>query len=920
MSCARRLPLIPSPGLLVLLLMALVPVALPASLTSVERVSVPYAGGTDAGGGTASHLPCISADGRYVAFESGSESLVPGDRNSYVDVFVRDRVIGTTERVSVSSSGAEALGGSTGPAISADGRYVVFRSTAELAPPLPGSSTLFLRDRLLGTTERVPISGTGAPMFREPSLRAISVDGRFILFGHLDNGIVPGDTNNSWDLFVRDRQTQTTERVSLAWNGTQGFGHSRAGSISNDGRFVAFGSEAENLVPDDTNNREDYFVRDRLLGITERVNLSSSGEQANEHSLGGAVISDDGRFVAFDSRAPNLTGASLNNVYVRDRLARTTELISQADGVEGGGDSPSISADGRFVAFRSSGPNLTPDGNNGRTQVFIVDRARRSLTRVSSVPDGSPGDSSSGAPIVSRDGGTVTFGSSASNLTPGQTLGFEDVFVATIEQPSAPQPAAPTDLTASAVSATQITLRWHDNANDETGFELQRVIGTAFTSGSSVQSIAVPARPATGITTYTDTALTTNSTYTYRVRALGTGQLTSAYSNEATARPETQLASVEVVSAGMVSQHVFRVSTKHTAGAPASLQVTVPFPGAPVTATETVTAGSASRTFDFDLAALRVPRFTVSLALDVTARLVASGVDPVASTVTTRILLPIVTVHGIKLSPSSGRFPELQQFLVTNSRQWGALGAYQIYQEGASTPYPTIYSFQWTSNTALLSVAAVALMKYIKNTVLTNTWAAKVILIGHSRGANLTRYFLTQTATIYCSGALLACMPATGAVDASLIPAGPATDLNPTWPWHRGRPGQPFSVSPPNQTLTALNSKQRPPMDIVALYGVTDGKKDTPNTLTTLPRRYSWVSGDGVVTTNSAQGVNITAPDKNNPDLFRSQPPVKWMTGVEVQSFSFPPASGFLHNRFLAQPKVQHFVFDWLTVRTLRAQ
>jgi Tol biopolymer transport system component len=227
--------------------------ALAAAPTTV-RVSV---SSSDTQANSRSMSPAISADGRYVAFESYASNLVAGDTNDRRDVFVGDRVTGTTERVSVSSSGTQANSRSMSPAISADGRYVAFNSDAR--------------------------------------------------------NLVAGDTNRAQDVFVHNRSTGTTRRVSKSSSGTQANQRSSTGGISADGRYVAFESWASNLVAGDTNDRSDVFVRDRATGTTQRVSVSSAGTQANQGSWDPAV-SADGRYVAFGSYASNLVAGDTNDV------------------------------------------------------------------------------------------------------------------------------------------------------------------------------------------------------------------------------------------------------------------------------------------------------------------------------------------------------------------------------------------------------------------------------------------------------------------------------------------------------------------------------------------------------------------------------------------------------------------------------
>ena len=357
-----------------------------------ERVSVGSAG-TEGNGISGS--PSISADGRYVAFHSDATNLVADDTNGTRDVFVRDRCVSNgspvpsctpaTERVSADSSGVQGDGVSDLAAISADGRYVAFESRADNLVPgdTNGANDVFVHDRQTGVTERVSVGSTGTEGNGECSYPSISADGRYVAFDSDATNLVPGDTNGSGDVFVHDRQTGVTERVSVDSAGTQGNGESGVESvpISADGRYVAFYSYASNLVPGDTNGVPDVFVHDRLTGGTERVSVDSAGTQGNGWSV-HASISADGRYVAFDSDATNLVPGDTNgyrDVFVHDRLTGVTERVSvDSTGSQGDGHSdpfysPSISADGRYVAFESDATNLdlVLGDTNGYRDVFV---------------------------------------------------------------------------------------------------------------------------------------------------------------------------------------------------------------------------------------------------------------------------------------------------------------------------------------------------------------------------------------------------------------------------------------------------------------------------------------------------------------------------------------------------------------------
>ena len=225
--------------------------AAPAQVT--HRVSVDSAGAEGSG---ASYHASISADGRYVAFTSEDGQLVPGDTNGHGDVFVRDRLLGTTERVSVDSAGVQGDGESRSPRLSASGRYVVFESWANnlVGASTPGTWDVFLHDRRHGTTELVSLDSNGTPANVNCFDPSISADGRTVAFWSSSANLVPGDTNGWPDVFVRDRQLGVTERVSLDSAGAQGNRDSWYASISADGRYVAFFATATNLVPGDTND------------------------------------------------------------------------------------------------------------------------------------------------------------------------------------------------------------------------------------------------------------------------------------------------------------------------------------------------------------------------------------------------------------------------------------------------------------------------------------------------------------------------------------------------------------------------------------------------------------------------------------------------------------------------------------------
>jgi hypothetical protein len=401
--------------------------------TVITRVPVDAAGQQANGG---SYDAAISADGRFVAFTSAASNLVAGDTNGSDDVFVRDRVAKVTRRVSVGPTGQQANGDSLKPAISADGRFVAFDSVASnlVAGDTNGSFDVFVRDRVAKVTRRVSVGPAGQEANGGSYDAAISADGRFVAFISSASNLVAGDTNGSYDVFVRDRVAQVTRRMSVGPAGQQANGGSLQPAISADGRFVAFWSWASNLVAGDTNNADDVFVRDRVAQVTRRVSVGPAGQQANDGSLHPA-ISADGRFVTFRSWASNLVAGDTRgriDVFVRDRVAQVTRRVSVGQGGrQANGDSfePAISAHGRFVTFGSFAPNLVAGDINHRPDVFVRDRRAHLTRRVSIGPAGRQANRRSLQPAISAHGRYVAFESYASNLLPGDTNGTWDVFV-----------------------------------------------------------------------------------------------------------------------------------------------------------------------------------------------------------------------------------------------------------------------------------------------------------------------------------------------------------------------------------------------------------------------------------------------------------------------------------------------------------
>lgn len=262
-------------------------------------------------------LLSISKDGRYIIFSTNATNLVANDTNNSSDIFLHDRQTKNTELVSIINGSAQPGGGSIlgfNNAASSDGRYIVFTSSANTLVTGDNniSDDIFVRDRLSSSTQRISIASSGTESNAMSRYPAISHDGRFIVFESLASNLVIGDSNGVMDIFVHDRQTRTTERVSIASDGSEANQWSYRPDISGDGRYVMFTSDASNLVTGDSNNTSDIFVHDRQTGVTERVNVANDGSQGNGWSI-SHQLSSDSRFVAFSSSADNLVPNDFSN-------------------------------------------------------------------------------------------------------------------------------------------------------------------------------------------------------------------------------------------------------------------------------------------------------------------------------------------------------------------------------------------------------------------------------------------------------------------------------------------------------------------------------------------------------------------------------------------------------------------------------
>ncbi len=334
--------------------------------------------------------PKISADGRFVSYSSTATNLDGLDLNGVKDGYVRDRVLGTTIRVTLTNGGGECNGPSDSSAIYSNGSdvSVAFHSTANnvISPLVASGDQVYIRNYTSGvpgaTTVIASVSTAGAVGDGISGIlqQSISGNGRFVCFSSTSSNLVTGDTNATWDVFLRDLVAGTTIRVSVNSVGAQGALGGHSGVLGTDGRFISFSSNSTNMVASDTNNTHDVFLRDTQLGKTTRISVDSKGKQVN-----GASGNENGWGLYMNSSATK-------------------------------------------VVFMSYATNLVAGDTNGVRDIFLRDIATSKTTRISVSSAGAQGNAESTSPTISDTGSYVTFVSLASNLVSGDTNLFLDVF------------------------------------------------------------------------------------------------------------------------------------------------------------------------------------------------------------------------------------------------------------------------------------------------------------------------------------------------------------------------------------------------------------------------------------------------------------------------------------------------------------
>lgn len=456
--------------------------------------------------------PVFTPDGRYIAFESIARNLVAGvDTRGRYQGYVLDRETGDIEIVSISNDGEAANEHVGSVDISDDGRYVVWHTMATNLVPETNLDKwqVYIRDRVAGTTELISRAQDGTPANRLSLEPSISADGRNVAFRSHAGNLVAGTTINRSHIYLLDRETKEVKLVSRAHDGgeaagppgssSSNSGDSAEPAITPDGRYIVYSSHATNIVQEPGGPGLDVFVYDNETGQTDQVSVTSTGE-AQDKGAWEPSISADGRYVTFTSASFNMVptaGWASFHVYIHDRETGETERVSvSSDGVEGdgGGQEPGISGDGRYVAYMSYAFNLVPEvEQNPRPDIYLWDRLTGTTELITTAVDGGPANSDSGAPNLNHDGSVVAYESLSDNLIVGDENSRRDVFIR--------ERGAPESVASMATSLNDGSVA---------------VDGRATFSGTEISSAEAESLPTSPATSMTDAEIT-GASVTYRV-------------------------------------------------------------------------------------------------------------------------------------------------------------------------------------------------------------------------------------------------------------------------------------------------------------------------------------------------------------------------------------------------------------------
>jgi Tol biopolymer transport system component len=413
-------------------------------LAAVAAAACSTSGNGTTGPAPGSFINAISPDGSFVLFTSDSAHMVRHDVNSARDVFLRRLNTGRTTLVSVGARGRQGNGSSRLAAASADGSLVAFQTLATNLGPVDRNhaADVYVRDLRRRTTTLVSSGARDLPGSGASGRPDISADGRLVAFESDATDLAGGDDDGVTDVFVRDLSGGTSVLVSRGLGGRPPNGASSHAALSADGRYVAFQSDASNLVRGDRNHATDVFVRDLRSGRTSLVSEGPGGRTGNGPSSEPA-ISGDGGVIVFQSRASNLVGKDPNraqDVFVRDvRMGRTDLASVTRSGAPADGNSAhaAVSLDGNVVAFDTAATNLLPVDRNGASDVIVRNLTRRRTVAATLTPRGKAADGDSFDPLLSADGSLVAFDSEAGDLVSRDSNGAFDVFVVDLRKGTA---------------------------------------------------------------------------------------------------------------------------------------------------------------------------------------------------------------------------------------------------------------------------------------------------------------------------------------------------------------------------------------------------------------------------------------------------------------------------------------------------
>ena len=435
--------------------------------------------------------PSISANGQYVAFRSSASNLVPNDTNGVEDIFVYNTQTESIVRASYDIVGMQANAASSSPKISSDGRYVAFESFATnlTTGDSNGKRDVFVKDIFNSSIpiKRASTNWSNIEADSDSFLTSISLDGRFVTFQSDASNVVANDTNGVTDVFIKDLQAVSTAqspnvtRVSTSSSNNQSNGSSEGGSVSSDGRYVAYLSTADNLVSGDSNLTNDIFLKDVQTGLVTLMStrLYFAARQSSNGYSRSSSLSEDGRFVVFQSSADNLVLGDVNgiaDIFVSDSSSGVvTRVNTNSFGADSNDTSegPSISSNGRYVAFMSYASNLVDDDSNGTPDVFVKDTWFGNTTRVSTELDGTQRQWYSYYPSISANGRYVSF--MAQSAT-GFSVFVKDLQTLTIVEASTDSSGGPIggdyayfDVRGDNISPDGRYVSFHGRRNDEAG-------------------------------------------------------------------------------------------------------------------------------------------------------------------------------------------------------------------------------------------------------------------------------------------------------------------------------------------------------------------------------------------------------------------------------------------------------------------